>query len=54
MRLGARGRKGALGGKGWKKGQELWAVLPDRGATEDGDHGPVVGQWGAMEGSGER
>lgn len=34
--------------------QELWAVLQDRSAREGGDHGPVLEQWGAMEGSGER
>lgn len=51
-----RRRKEGLRGEGWKKGesQELWDVLQDRSSREGGDHGPVLEQWGAMEGSGER
>lgn len=56
MRPGAQGQEDALGGKGRRQGQdqELRAILPDRGPTEDGGPWPWWGQWGATEGSGER
>lgn len=36
------------------EGQELWTVLQHRSAREGGAECPVLGAWGAIEGSGDR
>lgn len=50
LRLGSpRRRKDGLGGKGWKKGEdlELWAILQDRSAREGGGPWPYAGAVGS-------